>query len=176
MLTGDTSLCINTLPRIIDNLTVPVGFKVSEPGTYSITASQAETFSHNVFILLFDQQTKIHQNLMNFPVYTFTADSSDNANRFLVIFGILPNGIGTSAANENVRIYSWANAVFIQTPSEANATGPVFIYDPVGREQYRGNLSGTDLTRINPDLNTGYYIVKVITSGSTSLKKVFISR
>lgn len=169
-------LSINALPQITDNLTVPVGFTVGVPGTYTISASELNTFGGNVFITLYDLKTSISRNLKVNPEYTFTADTLDNANRFLVIFGLSPFGISDNHASETVQIYSFGDAVFIKTNSTANTKGHVFIFDPIGKEQFQGNLSGTEITKISPDLSTGYYVVKVVTGESAYSKKVFITR
>ena len=173
---NDTTVCINTLPQITDNLTVPVGFTVGVPGTYTIRASELNTFGGNVLITLYDLKTSISRNLKVNPEYTFTADTLDNANRFLVIFGIAPFGTNDIQASETVQIYSFGDAVFIKTNSTANTKGQVFIFDPIGKEQFQGNLSGTEITKISPDLSTGYYVVKVVTGESAYSKKVFITR
>jgi len=169
-------LSINALPQITNNLTVSVGFKVGMPGTYTIRASELNTFGGNVLITLYDLKTSISRNLKVNPEYTFTADTLDNANRFLVIFGLAPFGTNDIQASETVQIYSFGDAVFIKTNSTANTKGQVFIFDPIGKEQFQGNLSGTEITKISPDLSTGYYVVKVVTSESAYSKKVFISR
>ena len=169
-------LSINALPQITNNLTVSVGFKVGMPGTYTIRASELNTFGGNVLITLYDLKTSISRNLKVNPEYTFTADTLDNANRFLVIFGLAPFGTNDIQASETVQIYSFGDAVFIKTNSTANTKGQVFIFDPIGKEQFQENLSGTEITKISPDLRTGYYVVKVVTGESAYSKKVFITR
>ncbi len=173
---NNDGLSINALPQITDNLTVPVGFTVGVPGTYTIRASELNTFGGSVIITLYDLKTSISRNLKVNPEYSFTADTLDNANRFLVIFGLAPYGISNNQASETIQIYSFGDAVFIKTNSSANTKGQVFIFDPIGKEQFQENLSGTEITKISPDLSTGYYVVKVVTSESAYSKKVFISR
>lgn len=173
---NDTNVAINTLPQITDNLTVPVGFTVGVPGTYSITGNSIETFHGEVIITLLDQKTGVSQKLNNNPVYTFTADTLDDPNRFLVIFGLIPFGTIDHQTGETVQIYSFGDAVFIKTIAASTINGKVIIYDPVGKDLFHGNLSGYEITRLSPGLNTGYYIVKVVTGESVYSKKIFINR
>jgi hypothetical protein len=175
IVSNDLKLCINTLPQITNNLTIPVVFNTGLPGTFTISANDLNTFGGGVTITLLDQNTGASQNLMTNPEYSFSAAPEDNPYRFLVIFGILPFGTNDNAAPENVRIYSFGDAVFIKTSVTGNTNGQVYIYDPIGKDLFHGNLSGNELTKISSDLNTGYYVVKVVTGNSVYSKKVFIS-
>jgi len=173
---NNLNLCINTLPQITNNLTVPVAFKAGMPGTFMVRANDLNTFGDNVTITLFDQKTGVSQNLITYPEYSYSADTVDNPNRFLVIFGLLPFGTNDNSAPENVQIYSFGDAVFIKTNLKGTSNGQVCIFDPLGRVLYHGNLSGIELTKISPDLNTGYYVVKVVSGKSVYSTKVFLSR
>jgi len=174
---GNTiDVCINTLPMITDNLTVPVAFRPGVSGNFSIHANELNSFGGGVTITLYDKKTRGSQNLITNPDYTFSSLTEDDPSRFLIIFRLEPFGTDDNSASEKLQIYSYGDAVFIKANPTGIANGQVFIFDPMGRQLFQENLSGSELTKVSPDLVTGYYVVKVITGESVYSKKVFLSR
>ena len=86
-ITPDASkLSINSLPPSSTSTALPLGFKACADGKFTITASQLNTFQPDATIRLEDVKLGTSQNLMQNPVYTFSASTTDVTNRFLLHF------------------------------------------------------------------------------------------
>jgi hypothetical protein len=81
-----SNLAINALPEILINLVVQLGFKVGANTTYSITATETNSFSPSVSIFLHDTKESMLIDLKTNPSYTFTATTIDNIERFKLYF------------------------------------------------------------------------------------------
>jgi len=82
-------LAINTLPNILlDNgISVPLSYNVVESGSYTITASELESFIE-ASIILEDILTGTTSDLNENPIYYFTANPEDNPDRFIIHFNV----------------------------------------------------------------------------------------
>ncbi|MCX6303791.1 MAG: choice-of-anchor D domain-containing protein [Bacteroidetes bacterium] len=154
--------------------TIPVSFKAGVDGTYTITASQLESFTSWSAITLEDVKTSQTQNLKQNPVYTFTATTNDNGARFLLHFG------GAFSVNDKengkpLTIYSSGNSVFITSTSGDQLKGEVFMYNMIGQPVLHQQLGQSSVTKLTLTAPTGYYLVKVITSDRAFTTKVFVN-
>jgi len=165
---------INTLPELPRTLVIPVGLEVGANGTYTITASGMETFPGNVTIFMDDLKLGITQDLTAQKVYSFSSDSMDNADRFLLRFSNPSYGIDEQNYEQQVHIYSNGNTVYIRDADAHNISGNVFIYNFLGKEICHCAFENIPLVKIHLAVTTGYYCVRVITEENTTVQKVFI--
>ncbi len=162
-------LSINSLSELIPNtsVSVPMNLEVGADGNYTITASELNSFTVNTTVYLIDSKTNQTINMSQNPVYNFTANTGDNANRFTVLFAAT-SGINSNNA-DNLVIFSHNNDVFVT--NKGNETiREIQIMNALGQQVVK---TGTE-SRISLNVETGYYFVKVITSGKTYTQKVFI--
>ena len=162
-------LSINSLSELIPNTSasVPMNLEVGTDGNYTITASELNSFTVNTTVYLIDSKTNQTINMSQNPVYNFTANTGDNANRFTVLFAAT-SGINSNNA-DNLVIFSHNNDVFVT--NKGNETiREIQIMNALGQQVVK---TGTE-SRISLNVETGYYFVKVITSGKTYTQKVFI--
>ncbi|MBU0489698.1 MAG: T9SS type A sorting domain-containing protein, partial [Bacteroidetes bacterium] len=68
------------------DLSIPLGFKIGIAGTYTITASEVESFDPSIEVYLEDKLLGVVQNLRTNPVYSFSSGVVDNTTRFVVRF------------------------------------------------------------------------------------------
>lgn len=80
------NLAINALPEILINLEVQLGFKVGVINTYTITATELSSFDPSVTIFLDDTRDNVLTDLVANPVYSFSANPTDNIERFKLYF------------------------------------------------------------------------------------------
>ena len=116
---------INTLPEITDNLIISVYFNAGVNGSYTITASELNSFVSPTYIYLKDLKTNSIRALHQNANYTFTGLTTDSPNRFQLIFTLSPcRWLGntsidwTTASNwennlqptilDNITLNSWA--------------------------------------------------------------------
>ncbi len=162
-------LSINSLSELIPNtsVSVPMNLEVGADGNYMITASELNSFTVNTTVYLIDSKTNQTINMSQNPVYSFTANTGDNANRFTVLFAAA-SGINSNNA-DNLVIFSHNNDVFVT--NKGNETiREIQITNALGQQIVK---TGTE-SRISLNVEIGYYFVKVITSGKTYTQKVFI--
>jgi uncharacterized protein YodC (DUF2158 family) len=93
--------------------TVPMGFEPGKNGTYKLTFNGLNSFDPTSYIYLEDKALNVMYNVRNGD-YTFTADSADNWNRFVLHF-TPPAVVTTADASCNA-----AGTITIQQPGTAN--------------------------------------------------------
>jgi hypothetical protein len=165
----NTKASINVLPGITGNSVISLGFKAGVSATYTLTASQLESFAGATDIYLEDLITSNTVNLNSNPVYTFNATPNDQEHRFNLHFGPLGvpqphTGIGN--------IYSENKDIYINIPGELQ--GNITVYNLLGNELASKQIVGNSLNKISLSVPTGYYLVKVISDRMTTTSKVFI--
>jgi hypothetical protein len=99
--------------------------------------------------------------------YTFNATVGDASSRFQFIES-LPLSIN-SPDNMNLTIWESNKMLYIVNPSDENIK-QIRIYGTDGKLVHQGNQPATDLK----SLSSGVYIVKVITTTKTQIKKIAI--
>jgi len=155
-------------------LTIPVSFKAGDDGSYTLTASQLESFTSSTDITLEDVKAAKTQNLMQNASYTFYSTKTDNDARFLLHFGGAFN-VNDQDRETAITIYVSGNSVYISNKSGAALKGEVFVYNMIGQPVMHQSLSENPLKRINISGATGYYLVKVVTGDHVYSGKVFIN-
>ncbi len=157
---GNNELAINALPVVQP---VVVGMRVSTTGSYSITASEENGLTD---VSLEDTKTNTFNKLSEGP-YTFDFEAGENEHRFILHFGAL--GINDPLfASEN--IYTYIKTVYINL-SELSS-GSAFIYNLSGQLVTSASVSNGMNRIVLPA--SGIYVIKVITTARTIVKKVWI--
>ena len=158
--TGSTPLAINALPET--NM-VPVGVHVGTSGVYTIAATEINDLQ---YVTLEDTKTGVFTELAK-SAYSFNFVPGENEQRFILHFSALGvNELGNSFAN----IYSNSRIVYVDLKD--NVKGDIFIYNISG--QLVATVPAAQGKSKISLVNTGNYIVKVITDQSTMVKKVFV--
>jgi len=172
IINNDLKACSNSLPYVNNGTTIPVGFIAPVDGTYSITAGNLSSFSSLAGLSIEDLKLNINQDLLQNPVYNFTATGNEDAGRFLLHFA---GAIGIdNKDNSPINIYSNEKTVFITcTAGFRNAT--VTISNLLGQEIVSRNLGNQRTNQVNVNAIKGYYIVKVQDDFSVKTAKVFIN-
>jgi len=154
----DNVLSVYVVPEIALEDIINLGFKAGEQNTYTITAEQIENFDDYNFILLEDLLTGNIVNLLEVPLYSFTATPDDISERFRLKFTNDITGLGKES-EKFVNIYSFGNTIFVQLQSEETGQ-EVIIYDMLGQEVDKQNSLSKGLNTISVDKGMGYYLVK----------------
>ncbi len=162
------NLTWNTLPQIAGNEIVNLNFRAGVQATYTITASDLESFIDNVSVTLVDLKNNYSQKLNDNPVYSFTAAPGDEPGRFLLVFNSA-TGISNPTL-EGVKIYAYDRNIMVSMPG---ITGDITIYDMVGKELYRTN-GQSGLNTIPFNRASAWYVVRVSNANGSVSGKVFI--
>lgn len=163
------NLSTNSIPTISGNIAIPLGFVPGIATNYSFSADGLANFSHCTSITLEDLKTNTTQNLMQNPVYNFTATTTDNANRFVLHFdtSVGVNEIGKT----NGGIYAYDNSIYVNANEQIKQ---IRVYNAMGQlVKTLNNVNG--LQKINMNGNaTGYYIVRVVSDKNVYSEKVLV--
>ncbi|MCX6269275.1 MAG: T9SS type A sorting domain-containing protein, partial [Bacteroidetes bacterium] len=169
---NDQQICINSMPFFNKPVTVPVGMIIPADGSYTLQLSGLETFPTLPGILLEDLKTNTTQNLVQTPVYAFSASTTDDPKRFLLHFtGAI--GISENSGDHSFQVFSSGNSLYV-TDNTGKNQGNVYAYNMMGQLVAHSALNGNSLCRLNMNVPVGYYIVKVISNDQAFSSKVFI--
>jgi hypothetical protein len=172
---GTTKVTCNDQPFSQRNMTIPMGFNCGLNGQYTLSAGSLETLEPQVVVTLKDKKTGSTQDLRTNPSYSFAYNTSDNADRFELLFYNPTFGIANVQDDPGaIRIYSSDNTICV-VKSNADIRGNVVVYNLLGAEVFRAN-SITDLTsRFSLNVTPGYYLVRVVTDAASYNAKVYIN-
>jgi len=157
------STCV--LPKLTNQTTVPLQFSKTDGLSYAIEAEQIDNFKGPVYLT--DLKMDYTQNLLENPVYNFTAENGDNPSRFLLSF--LKVGLD-EPANSGNQIYTYENNLYLVNPGKAR----VEIYNLNGQKLYSDEMNSSGLVKITLFVPTAYYIVRLTTGVKVTITKVFI--
>lgn len=155
-----------------DHTIVPLGFSAGVSGTYELEAGNLESFNGNGSILLEDLLDHSWHDFISSPVYVFTHDISNDPHRFRLHF-MDPFVTVGDKTSDPLRIYSNGEFVYVKNTGDFHR-GNVEIIDMLGRTVFSGQLEYAPVTRFNPGVNRGYYVVRVVSEGDISTQKVYI--
>lgn len=171
---GEDDYSVNSIPFSSRNTPLALNLKVGVGGNHTLTASTLESFPAGAVITLKDLQNNYTQDLMTNPVYSFVANPSDAAERFLLFFsGTIGIGDTPGMTADPVRIYGIGSTVHVNGLDIAG-NGHIYVYSLLGQQLQDRNYSNTNTATIDLSGNTGYYIVKVVTGEGTHTAKIFI--
>jgi hypothetical protein len=154
---------------------VPVAFNPGANGTFTISATDLESFPSGTGIVLEDTKEGIMHDLNSNPVYTFTSVTSDfdpnnPTSRFVVHFS--PASV-TDIANVidiNAGFYTMGDQLIMQMNILESVEGMFSVLNAVGQDV----MSSDNITTINGkhaedvgELANGVYIVRFVTEGKT---------
>ncbi|MEI6766548.1 MAG: right-handed parallel beta-helix repeat-containing protein [Bacteroidota bacterium] len=129
---ADTSLSysINALNSIQATPDVPLSFRAGSAGTFTITAQDFNSFDPSVSIVLEDLKTNTSTDIRENSLYQFTADPSDDLNRFILHFNKCMNAPATPAVIQSgsdlISDATAGNQWYEQSGIIAGATNQVF--------------------------------------------------
>lgn len=161
---------INNLSSVTDNTIIPIGFKAGKNGSYTIKASELNSFSNTTYIYLKDLMLNTIINLNQDSNYTFAATTHDSTNRFQLIFTLSPLKVINNVI-QNTSIYSYDDAIYINSNESIKQ---ISVYNTLGQLiKTIENSNGEAIITLNKN-TSGYYIVRVVSNNNVYSKKVFI--
>jgi hypothetical protein len=166
-------LAVNALPYPANDKTIRMGFEIGASGLYKIKLGNENPGQFYEAVYLEDLKENILINLVNNTEYSFFANITDDAERFLVhLFkpagqnDFNPDGI---TAGEN--IYASGKAIYVNL--EETSGTRVRVYDILGREVH--NIAQPfNVNRIEME-QPGCYIVEVVKPSGIETKKVTVN-
>lgn len=159
---------LNTLPAFDHSMVIPLGFVKNGLSLFSIRLDRNIS---GVRPVLRDLKLNIDQDLSVNPVYHFSSENGDNANRFELRFA----SVGMAEmAMQPVAIYSKGKTITIESRSGIAIQGQVIVYNLLGQEIKNQPLANGPVTTLNVDVHHSGLIVKVQLDQQICSGKVFI--
>ncbi|MEA3452029.1 MAG: hypothetical protein U9Q83_09040, partial [Bacteroidota bacterium] len=176
VLSAETILAINTLPNHYDELVIPLGFKATTAGNYTINV--------NDFIL--DQYTEIYfedtyeNKLIDLQdlTYDFYSETGEFNDRFRILFSVKTSIIEDEEPQAekdapSVQIYSYGDIVYFVSQTPDAIIGEIKIINISG--QTIEIINNLEVSKTQIVLNTGgVFIVQLITKYGIYTEKVVI--
>ena len=135
---------------------MPVSFKAESNGTYNLNLSTENVeFS---YLHLIDNLTGADQDLLANPSYSFSANTTDYASRFRLVFA--------TGSDENNFAFFSNGSLFVN--NEGNAT--LQVVDVTGRIIMSESINGS--ANINIDAAPGVYMVRLVNGDNMKVQKV----
>jgi len=154
--------------------TIPVGIRVPVSGPYTLTIDGVEHFTAVTGISLEDKLLNNSQDLLQNPVYSFSAAGNEDDTRFLLhIEGTI--GINENA-NSSFTVYSKEKTIYINsTCGFRNAM--VTVSTILGQEISNCTFNDPLLKQasLKVDVVSGYYLVKIMSDRMVRIAKVYIN-
>lgn len=163
-------LAYNTMPEITSAKSLNLGFKTQIAGNFTLNFN-ALGLPSDISVTLEDRNTNTFTDVRLQSAYTFYAAEMESNDRFVLHFNLLATSIDNEVAITS-HIYANDNAIYITDINNDNAL--VTVLNMVGQEVYSGILNKSSLAKVNVDLATGQYIVRLISAGTTVSEKVYI--
>jgi hypothetical protein len=169
-----TRAAINSLPSYFDDLIIPLGFKATITGEYSLSVSDL-TLDENTEVWFEDiLESKIYE--LSGLNYTFNSEVGQFDNRFRIIFALAPSTVPNIAnENPNVDIFSNGNDIYLKSGTPNAIIGSVHLINILGQTAFQTSNSTEGFARINvKSLPAGTYIVKLTGKYGVFTKKIFL--
>ena len=162
---------INCLNHSTETVSVPLGINLQDDEDLSLNFSGLQTFYSSIRIDLEDLQTAQTINIRENPTYSFSANSTDEPNRFLLHF----NGVTNTQDIENTQdifVYSLGSDIYIN--SSKILTAEVFIYNISGQLIKEEKMDGVSFKKIDIKTSTGIYLISIKTADEVYTKKIML--
>jgi hypothetical protein len=168
-------LSVNVLPQLHRDTSISFGLEVGKSTEYVIIASMLESFHDTADIFLEDKLEDIIVDLKDQSTYRFTASPFDNIDRFLVHFGKSDQFKENDLKSEDyLVIYSNEHSIYIRSMLDSSISIDFILYTISGQEIERDRFWINDMIVLTPEVNTGFYIVKIVTPQKIFTQRVFL--
>jgi len=169
--TNVDELAINTLQSFNETTSIPLAFKTGVSGQYTISANEL-TFDKPQAIYLVDLKTNQIVNLQQQPTYSFTYNTADLPQRFVIRFSNSTTGI--SEVQNQVKVVAMQNTISVSTSCNEFINSSLCVYNSLGMLIAEQKIL-TNNTQITIEKPSGIYIVKVLVNNQIITKKVFLN-
>jgi hypothetical protein len=140
MIQGGVRLSINSLPKLNENMIIPLGFEARFDGFYTITANELLNFQSNTKLILEDKHENVFIDLSLQDTYNFYGQINDAPGRFNLHFLLSPENVPDILVALEVRIFSFGQKINIQSLIGDALVGEVKVFDPMGRELHTSQV------------------------------------
>ena len=142
---------------------LPVNFKAETDGTYTISIDNTTGLS---YLHLIDNMTGANIDLLQEPIYSFEARTTDYASRFRLVFDA-NNDNGSSAGSETFAFFN-GSAWVISNEGEA----VLQVVDVTGRVLRSEQINGD--AEVNVNEAAGVYLLRLVNGDNVRTQKIVV--
>ncbi len=153
---------LNTLPELKSDMLVPMGFVKNQSSNFTIELTQNIT---GQTIYLVDLKTN-NEHKISESSYSFTSESGDDANRFLLKFGT--TGIWDKPSTPQINAWVYNNMLYVNNP---DGNTEIEVFGLTGKRFLSTQLTGLGLQSIPLYQPTGLYLIRLTSNGKTQTIK-----
>lgn len=161
-------LSVNSQPRLTSESRIEFDFVKNEGSRFRIEAQSLESVPATVW--LFDKITQSDHNLTQNPVYHFSAQSSDQANRFVLHF----SSVGTEESKQLMQptaFYLEGQIICRHLPDRPVT---IVLTDLTGRRLQQWVNPSDATLRLSRALSAGWYLLTISSNSTSEAIKVYI--
>lgn len=163
---------INSLSLEDYPMTIPMDLIPGVSGEFEFTAEYLDQFDVEAHVYLEDLKKGLIQELTVNPVYKFTADESDDAERFLLHFRL--GGDEPLYTGEDLLMYAHDGNAYLFIP-ELNGSAQLEVFNAIGALVHQTSNLNEGKNEINlQGLATGTYILRALVNGEAVTRKVIL--
>ena len=171
-------LAVNSIPDVTEEVRIPAGLRVTETGSYFITAIEITGRFATMNVFLFDQETGTEVRLSEDCRYDFVANESDNDHdnpRFEIRFQMTGEPTRTHPfAKPTARIYCHENILSVVFSHTDSPQRLLEVYDLYGRLLVRHQLEHGTTIRKHLNLAPGIYLVRVEDHNGSLTERIIV--
>jgi hypothetical protein len=142
---------------------LPVNFKASENGTYTLSMNAHELSLD--YLHLIDNKTGMDVDLLQTPSYTFEASTTDYASRFKLVIKA-GTGIEEGNVTESFAFFDGSNWT-VSNMGEATLQ----VVDVMGRVLSSETINGNATINVNA---AGLYMLRLVNGDSVKVQKIVV--
>jgi len=172
---GKSTLAVNSLPAVTDELEVDLQFRCATPGYYTLSLHELTNLDPSVSLYLKDE---IDQNVINLSkcvTYGFSHEPNNMRSRFKILFNPSYDVINNITPESAFSAFANRNIISIIKKTQNEVKGKIIVYNMYGQQELIRPLSNDIRTDFYVDLTTGYYIVSILSDKVVSNFKIRIS-
>jgi len=170
---GNENIIINAMKAVNSVDFIPLYFTTKQEGSFTFSASEIvglDGYSVELKDLLLNKTT-----VLTDENYTFTSDTTADANRFEVRLkaNTAVTGIDVPSTEKSTIVYSIGKDIVVKTNETNNAKGIITVYNALGQIIAESKIEGAK-TLVKGDFVKGTYFVKVQTENNVISESVVI--
>ena len=172
---GKDEMVINGMKRDDSTRVMKVGFRTGKRGKFTITATELSNLEAGTKVILKDNLLKVEQDLMVEPIYEFTSEVAETADRFTLMVIKVATGINTETKISVVAFGTSNGQIQVNMIGTADNLAKINVHSLLGQEVGAFSTNSAN-TLLNKHFATGIYLVTVEAKGVLITKKVVVNQ
>lgn len=170
---SNADLSVNSMPLPQKGVIIPLGFKSGSPGVFTLSLDQLSIFNPLNNIVLKDLQTGFAKDLTKNNNYSFSYQTGDDQNRFLLYINYILTDKPVTSGSTGISIRAEKNKILVNCNGE-DGEMIIEIMNLLGQRlaKYKSTKYATNIFDMQG--KSGLYLIKVICENEIIIQKVLL--